>query len=87
MKLFATSVPAYFDNIQPEFGQWVEDRSLEFVQIMMMTLPSPRHNFYQSSNYDEIQLNVLTVSNSIIEALGTYPVEAKLDLLGEMEIF
>ena len=53
----------------------------------MMTLPSPRHNFYQSSNYDEIQLRVLTVSNSIIEALGTYPVEAKLDLLGEMEIF
>ena len=53
----------------------------------MMTLPSPRHDFYQSSNYDEIQLGVLTESNQIVEALGTYPVEAKLDLLGEMQVY
>jgi len=53
----------------------------------MMTLPSPRHNYYQSSNYDEIQFGVLAYSNEIIEELGTFPVEAKLDLLGEMKIY
>ena len=54
---------------------------------MMMTLPSPRHDFYQSSNYDEIQLGVLTHSNEIVDALGTYPIETKLDLLGEMKVY
>ena len=63
LKLFATGIPQVLNNIMPGFGEWVESRSLEFVQMMMMTLPSPRHNFYQSSNYDEIQLGVLTESN------------------------
>ena len=54
---------------------------------MMMTMPSPRHEYYQSSNYDEIQLGILSHSNSIIEALGIYPVEAELDLLAEMKIY
>ena len=53
----------------------------------MMTMPSPRHDYYQSSNYDDIQLGVLSYSNEIIEALGIYPVKAKLDLLAEMQVY
>ena len=49
-----------------------------------MTLPSPRTEHYQSSNYDDIQMNVLSYSNEIIQALGLYPVSANLDLLHEM---
>lgn len=50
----------------------------------MMTLPEPRHDYYQSSNYDDIQLNVLGYSNEIVQALGLYTVKANLELLGQM---
>ena len=54
---------------------------------MMMTMPSPRHESYQSSNYDDIQRNVLDYSNKIVEELGLYPVKASNHLLGEMQVY
>ncbi len=60
-------------------------RSTQFVQLLVMTLPSPRHDYYQSSNYDEIQFDVLSYSNAIIKDLGLYPITTKLELLKEMQ--
>jgi len=55
--------------------------------MLLMTLPSPRHAFYQSPNYEEIQFKVLTHSNEIVKALGLYSVRAKLELLAQMQAF
>lgn len=71
------------------FVSWLmtENKSLDFVQLLMMTLPSPRYNYYMNPNYEEIQWNVLEYSNEIVDALGLYPIKADLQLLGEMEIY
>jgi hypothetical protein len=49
--------------------------------FLMMTLPSPRIQFYQSSNYFDIQRGVTGYANDIIEALGFFPVRMELDVL------
>ena len=48
---------------------------------MMMTLQSPRINYYQSSNYWDIQKGVTGYANEIIEELGFFPVRMQLDVL------
>ena len=70
-----------------EFNEWVlhANRSTEFVQMLLMTMPSPRHEYYESANYDDIQLNILSHSNEIIQALGLYSVRADMSLLREMQ--
>ena len=50
--------------------------------FMMMTLQSPRINYYQSSNYWDIQRGVTGYANEIIESLGFFPVRMQLDVLG-----
>jgi hypothetical protein len=47
----------------------------------MMTLPSPRIQFYESSNYFDIQRGVTGYANDIIDALGFFPVRMELDVL------
>ena len=54
---------------------------------MMMTLPSPRIDYYKSSNYYDIQKGVTGYANEIIEALGFFPVRMDLDVLKQMETF
>lgn len=51
----AAGAPDNFKSV-PKFGEWLHatNRSTEFVQMMLMTLPSPRHEYYESANYDEI---------------------------------
>jgi hypothetical protein len=46
----------------------------QLADFMMMTLQSPRIQYYQSSNYWEIQRGVTGYANEIIEALGFFPV-------------
>lgn len=53
--------------------------------MLLMTMPSPRHEYYESANYDDIQLNILSHSNEIIQALGLYSVRADMSLLREMQ--
>lgn len=58
---------------------WLEsDPSLlyNFADMFVMTLPAPRARYYQDSNYDVIQRNVLTYTNQVVEALGFYPINA-----------
>jgi len=53
--------------------------------MLLMTMPSPRHEYYESANYDEIQLGILSHSNAIVKALGLYSVKADMELLKEMQ--
>jgi hypothetical protein len=48
---------------------------------IMMTLPSPRVDFYQSSDYYKIQREVTGYANTIIEALGFFPVGMEMEVL------
>ena len=47
--------PQGFTDVS-EFGEWLHasNRSTEYVQLLLMTMPSPRHVYYESANYDEI---------------------------------
>ena len=53
----------------------------------MVTLPSPRQSYYQSSDFNEIKRGVLDYINEIIDACGTYPVVASNTLTTAMQIF
>ena len=53
----------------------------------MMTLPSPRVNYYQSSNYYEIQRRVTDYANEVIESLGFFPVGMKMEVLERMQTY
>jgi len=59
----------------------------ELSDFLMMTLPRPRVNYYQSTNYYNIQKGVTSYANEVIDALGFYPVRISLDVLKSMEIF
>lgn len=47
----------------------------------MMTLPSPRVDYYTSANFAKTKKGVLDYSNQIVEALGLYPITAQNTLL------
>jgi hypothetical protein len=53
----------------------------QVTDYMMMTLPSPRVNYYQSSNYFTIQKRVTDYANECIEKLGFFPVGMKMKVL------
>ena len=52
-----------------------------------MTLPSPRVDFYQSSDYFTIQSQVTGYANEIVEALGFFPVGMDMEVLEQMELY
>ena len=47
----------------------------------MMTLPSPRIDYYSSPDFAKIKAGVLGQTNQIVEALGLYPIETETELL------
>mmetsp|Transcript_5162 Transcript_5162/g.7940 ORF Transcript_5162/g.7940 Transcript_5162/m.7940 type:complete len:179 (+) Transcript_5162:1277-1813(+) len=51
----------------------------------MMTLPSPRISYYESSNYYDIQKGITGYSNAIVESLGFFPIRVRMDVLESME--
>ena len=46
----------------------------QYAQQLMVTLPKPRMDYYQSSDYKVIKANVLGYISSIIQAIGLYAV-------------
>ena len=52
-----------------------------------MTLPNPRFEAYQNSNFDVTKKRVKAYATEIVEAFGFYPVVAYLDLLDEMQAY
>lgn len=73
------------------FGQFLSDPSLikieEFADHLVVNLPSPRMDWYASTNYDEVQRNIVRVADSFVQTLGFYPVTAQMLILSQMEIF
>jgi len=57
-----------------------------YTDMLMYTLPSPRYNYYENSDYTVIQDNVLGKVNEVIGALGFYPVASQTALLASMKI-
>jgi len=53
----------------------------------MMTLPSPRVAYYESSDYFTIQSGVTGYANQVIEDLGFFPVRMSMDVLEQMQLF
>lgn len=43
-----------------------------YADVLMLTLPSPRYKFYESSNFDDIKKGVLAYTNEVVTALGYY---------------
>ena len=52
-----------------------------------MTLPDPRIKYYENSNYETIQRDVVLYANSLSTALGYYPVSTTLPILEEMVVY
>jgi hypothetical protein len=42
--------------------------------MLMYTLPKPRYDYYQDSDYEVIQANVLNEVDKLVGDLGMYPV-------------
>mmetsp|Transcript_18017 Transcript_18017/g.30686 ORF Transcript_18017/g.30686 Transcript_18017/m.30686 type:complete len:557 (+) Transcript_18017:920-2590(+) len=80
----ALSLNSDFKNYLRLYG---DKKAYELSDFMMMTLPSPRISYYQSSDYYEIQKGVTGYANEIIESLGFFPVRMQMEVLGEMETF
>ena len=58
----------------------------EYTPMLMMTMPSPRYEYYQYSSYYKIKSGVLDYSSEIIDKLGSYPVAGEYSLLFNMQI-
>lgn len=70
------------------FREWLKNNGTEVAQgladFMMMTLPTPRTDYYQSSDYSNIQRGVTDIANKIIDGLGFYPIKVDMPVLGMM---
>jgi hypothetical protein len=50
------------------------DQTYAYADLLMYTLDSPRYEWYENSDYQVIQNNVLTQVNEAVDSLGFYPV-------------
>ena len=48
----------------------------QYASFLFMTLPSPRQDYYSSSDFHESKKKVLDYTGEIVAALGDYPVSA-----------
>lgn len=59
----------------------------EFADHLVLTLPSPRYEWYSSDSIDNIQYYVTRYVNKFIGDVGFYPVTAKMPILVEMTTY
>lgn len=57
-----------------------------FADFLMYTLPNPRYNFYESSNFEKIQTDVTAQTNQVITDLGFYQPRVYMGLLQTMQL-
>jgi len=43
-----------------------------YADVLMLTLPSPRYEAYESSDFDVIKKTVLDYTDEVVTALGYY---------------
>ena len=82
---YTSAVDSSYNN-DKKFTEYLsqEDLLFQYAAMLMMTLPEPRMDSYESSDFAKIKGNVLGYTDKIIEALGTFPVQAQNAVLEEM---
>jgi hypothetical protein len=53
----------------------------EFSDQLVMTLPSPRIDWYATSDFDQLQKGITQYAGGFVNALGFYPVQTSLQIL------
>lgn len=102
-KSFAPQLPDLWDDLPKHycikdghvdlctFKEWLANNGTQLAHshadFLMMTLPTPRVNYYESSDYVTIQRLVTGHANKIIDGLGFYPVKIDMPVLGQMQTF
>ena len=77
--LLGNNLPGEISSMQggvpAEFTNWMNSTSTaySFASLLVMTLPSPRYEFYEEQSFNTIQDNVLAVTDKISTKLGFYP--------------
>jgi hypothetical protein len=82
MNTFLQTLSNYLPNVELSENQYFKDfirnrdliKAEEFSDQLVMTLPSPRINWYASSDFDGIQKGVTKYVGSFLNVLGFYPV-------------
>ena len=75
-------------GVPAEFTNWMNSTSTaySFASLLVMTLPSPRYEFYEEQSFNTIQDNVLAVTDKISTKLGFYPLNTSFSLLSAMSL-
>ena len=53
----------------------------QYAEMLMMVLPDPRLNYYESADFVKTKKSVLDYSNKIVQAMGLFPVSTSTELL------
>ena len=75
------------EHFKKYLGEHGDAKGYELADFLMMTLPKPRINFYESNDFFVIQRGITGYANEIIESIGFFSVTMKLDLLEQMETY
>lgn len=72
-----------------DFRLWLkyEANLTEYTDYIVMTMPSPRLNWYANKDYDTTQRKITRYVNGFINATGFYPIKAKMYLLDTFKTF
>lgn len=72
-----------------DFRLWLkyEVNLTEYTDYLVMTLPSPRLNWYANNDYDTTQRKITKYVDDIVNATGFYPVKARMYLLETFKTF
>ena len=55
--------------------------------MLMATVPAPRYEYYEYSDFNKIKKGVLDHMSGIINKLGTYPIDGEYDLVEQMQLY
>ena len=64
-----------------------EGKQGDFTNYFLATVPSPRYEYYTSSDFKETKRKVLDNMDGIVEKLGTYMIQGSYELLDDMQLF
>lgn len=81
-------LPSNYDN--PDFKNWLTlnpDVIYHGVDLFLMTVPNPRYEYYQSSDTETIERNLVSYTNEVVEALGFFPIFTQLPLLEAVKVY
>ena len=61
-------------------------QAAEFADQLVMTLPSPRIDWYSTSDFDKLQKGISQHVGGFVNAIGFYPVQVIMTLLSQMKL-